>query len=165
MSQELEMRITAKVDEALAAIRQLGDRVEGAFSQIEKANERVVEAQRLMVGSTRDVITGLSGVATASFSLYNAFDRVRDMQVSVDRANLQVKQSLNSLEDAQRRYNAAVAKYGAFSEQAQAALSDLQVAQERYNVAVERAEMMQKNLNKAMAQSSFTNDSHAYNNG
>ena len=156
MSQELEFRVTAKVDEALAAVRQLGDETAEAMSQVKKANEKVVKAQEETTASARDLITGLSGVATSAFALYSAIDRVQDMQVSLDRANLAVKASLNAVEDAQRRYNAAVEKYGADSEQAKAAAEDLKLAQERYQVAVERAEMIQGNLNEAMVQSALT---------
>jgi outer membrane murein-binding lipoprotein Lpp len=45
MSQELEMRVTAKVDEALAAVRQLGDETAEAMAKIESANEDVQAAQ------------------------------------------------------------------------------------------------------------------------
>ncbi len=95
-------------------------------------------------------------MATAAFNLYNAYDRVADMQVSIDRANLTAKSTLNTLEDRQRTYNATVAKYGADSEKAKAALADLQIAEERHNVAVERAELLQENMNEAMVQSAIS---------
>ena len=105
--------------------------------------------------STQDMVTAFSGVATSVFALYNAYDNVSDMAVSVSRANLQVKSTLNSLEDAQTRYNTAVEKYGASSEQAQSAASDLSLAQERYSVAVERADMVQGNFNETIVSSAL----------
>ena len=59
------------------------------------------------------------------------------------------------VEDAQRRYNTTVEKYGAGSEQAKAAAEDLKIAQERYNVAVERADMLQGNFNETIVRSAL----------
>ncbi|MGB9774865.1 MAG: hypothetical protein ACPL4I_12780, partial [Bacteroidota bacterium] len=149
----MEAKLTVKaVDEASETLKQVGGNVQKLSQDVEEAGER----SRKLEASTRDLITGFSGVATSAFALYSAIDRVQDMQVSLDRANLAVKSSLNAVEDAQTRYNAAVEKYGADSEQAQAAAKDLQLAQERYQVAVERAEMLQGNLNEAMVQSALT---------
>ncbi|MEM3579627.1 MAG: hypothetical protein QXL54_05355, partial [Candidatus Bathyarchaeia archaeon] len=53
-------------------------------------------------------------------------------------------------EDAQRRYNEAVAKYGADSSQAKAAADDLALAEERYRVAVEAAQQAQERYNEAV---------------
>jgi hypothetical protein len=39
----------------------------------------------------KGVVTGFSGVATSAFALYNAYDRVQDMTVSVDRILSQLK--------------------------------------------------------------------------
>lgn len=106
--------------------------------------------------SARQLITGFSGVATSAFNLYNAYDRVADMQVSVDRANLTAKSTLNTLEDSQKKYSKAVADFGEDSEKAKSALADLKIAQERHDVAVERAEMIQGNLNETMIQSAIS---------
>ncbi len=102
--------------------------------------------------STRNLITGFSGLATASFSLYQSFDRYSDMAVSVDRANLAVKTSQNSLEDAQRRYNTVLANSKSTAEQVKAAKDDLALAEERVTVAVDRATMIQDNQNEALIQ-------------
>ncbi len=105
--------------------------------------------------STKDLIVNISGLATSAFSLYNAFDRVQNSELAVDKANLQVKTSLNSLEDAQRSYNDAIVKYGENSEQAQAKQKDLQLAQERYQIATEHADQTQQNLNNSMVSASL----------
>jgi hypothetical protein len=116
---------------------------------MEKAN-KTVEL------SSKQVALAVNNVATSGFAMYNAIDRVVDMQVSVDRANLTVKTSLNAVEDAQTRYNKVVEKYGPVSAEAQASQKDLQLAQERYQVSCERADMIQGNLNEAMVQSALT---------
>jgi phage-related protein len=137
------------VDKASDVIQGVANKTERSISQVEKANKKVEK-------SSKDVALAFNNVATSGFALYNAVDRVMDMQVQVDRANLAVKTSLNSVEDAQKRYNAAVEKFGVDSEQAQTASKDLQLAQERYQVACERADMIQGNLNEAMVQSALT---------
>jgi hypothetical protein len=116
---------------------------------MEKANKKVEL-------SSKQVALAVNNVATSGFAMYNAIDRVVDMQVSVDRANLQVKTSLNAVEDAQTRYNKVIEKYGPVSAEAQASQKDLQLAQERYGVAVERADMIQGNMNEVMIQSALT---------
>ena len=140
-------------DEASSVIAKASGNIERSMQNVEASSKQVAKAQQTQEISVRQLALGMNGLATSAFSLYDAVDRVQDMQVSVDRANLQVKSSLNSLEDAQRRYNNAVAKYGEDSEQAQAAQADLLVAQERHNVAIERAEMLQGNYNETIARS------------
>jgi len=137
-AEELTLKISAEVSEAVEGLKKVED-----------------ESQKLQDGM-RKLVTGLSGVATSALALYNAWDNVQDMQVSVSRANLQVQSTLNSLEDTQRRYNATVEKYGADSEQAAAAAKDLQLAQERYSVSVERADMIQGNLNETIVSSALS---------
>ncbi len=154
MSSQIDIRIKA-YDEASKTIAEASSRIKNEMAEVEAASDRVQKNQVEVTKSSRALVTGFSGVATSALSLYNAYDRVADMQVSVNRANLQVKTSSNSVEDAQRRLNAAVAKYGTDSEQAEAAADDLRLAQERYQVSVERAEMLQGNMNEAMVQSAL----------
>lgn len=148
MSTDINITLKA-IDRASATIKDVASKTEASMGQVKDANKKV-EA------SSKDVALAFNNVATSGFALYNAVDRVMDMQVQVDRANLAVKTSLNAVEDAQTRYNATVEKYGPASEQAQAAAKDLQLAQERYQVATERASMIQGNLNEAMFQSALT---------
>ncbi len=142
-------------DEASKTIADAGNKINGSLKEVEDAGKRVTQVQRQSQASTKDLALGFNNLATSAFSLYDAVDRVQDMQVSLDRANLQVKSSLNSVEDAQRRLNVAVEKYGADSDQAKAAADDLQIAQDRYAVAVERAEVVQGNMNEAMLRSAL----------
>jgi hypothetical protein len=152
-----ELTATIKaVDDASAVFEKVQSSAEESMGQVQRATQGVEAAHEQMTTNLRGVVTGFSGVATSAFALYNAYDRVQDMTVSVDRANLAVKTTLNSVEDAQRRYNATVEKYGVESEQAVSASKDLQLAQERYQVAVERADMIQGNLNETMVQSAIS---------
>jgi phage-related protein len=155
MSIGLDIPIRA-VDEATAVFRKVSDEAQRSMGAVEEATRKVELTHEQMTAGMKEVVTGFSGVATSAFALYSSYDRVQDMTVSVDRANLQVKSTFNSLEDAQRRYNAVVEKYGADSEQAVAAAKDVELAQERYQVAVERAQMMQNNLNNTMVQSAIS---------
>jgi len=143
-------------DQASSTIAAAGANISGSLDQVDASAKRVAASTQQAEFSFKSLATGIAGIATSAFNLYNAYDRVADMQVSLDRANLQVTSTLNSLNDAQTRYNAAVEKYGADSEQAKAAAADLQLAQERYTVAVERAEMIQGNLNETIVQSGIS---------
>src|SRR4030067_2233246 len=142
-------------DEASNVIAKAGNNITTSMKSVEETSNQVTKAQKEHEASKKKIGLGMNNLATSAFGLYDAVDRVQDMQVSVNRANLQVKSSLNSVEDAQRRYNATVEKYGADSEQAKAAADDLKLAQERHNIAIERAEMLQGNMNEAIARSAL----------
>ena len=137
------------VDQASDTVKKVADTTSNSLGKMEKANKKVEL-------SSKQIALAVNNVATSGFAMYNAIDRVVDMQVSVDRANLQVKTSLNAVEDAQTRYNKVIEKYGPISAEAQASQKDLQLAQERYGVAVERADMIQGNMNEVMIQSALT---------
>lgn len=155
MSTEIKILLRA-TDEATSVLKNASSNLKSSLDDVGSAGRRVKESSDHVTASSKEVALAFNNVATSGFALYNAVDRVMDMQVAVDRANLQVKTSLNAVEDAQRRYNTTVEKYGPASEQAQAAAKDLQLAQERYQVATERADMMQGNLNEAMVMSAMT---------
>jgi len=116
----------------------------------ERMGNRVEETTKRMEINYRGLITSFSGAAAAGFALYNMYDRITEIQVSVDRANVALKASLNAVEDAQRRHNIQVRKYGADSAEAAAAAADLLIAQERAEVAASRAQMAQENFNEAI---------------
>ena len=139
-------------DQASATLTEIGRNVQTLGNDLETTGNKATVAASKMQTSFRGLITGMSSVAVSAFSMYQSFDRYQDMTLQVNKANLAVKSTLNSAGDAQRTYNATVAKYGATSTQAKAALADLRVAQERHTLAVERAEMVQDNQNKAIIQ-------------
>jgi hypothetical protein len=131
------------------ALREVND----AQEDVNLLQKEVASSTRVNAASMRELTVGLSGVATAAFSLYNAFDRVSDMQLQVDRANLQVKSSADAVEDAKRRLNAAYASGD--EEKVTAATNDLRLAQERNQLATERAQQVQDNMNEAMFSSAL----------
>ncbi len=120
------------------------------------AQTELVEKTKQATINYKDLTVGIAGVATASFALYNAWDNIGDMAVSVDRANLAVKSSANSVDDAQRRLTDTLGKYGAGSKEAAAAQADLTLAQERNNVAVERADMLAGNYNETIVRGAIS---------
>jgi hypothetical protein len=147
MSEEIQILLTA-LDNASKTIADASSSVKTSLGQVESAAAQVEKTQRRTENSSKDLALGINNVATSGFSLYESFDRIEKAQLAVDRANLQVQSTTNSLEDAQRRYNDAVEKFGSDSEQAKSALADVQVAQERHNVAVERADIVQNDYNQ-----------------
>jgi len=147
MSEQIQILLTA-LDNASKTIADASNSVKASLGQVDGAAAQVEKTQKKTETSSRDLALGINNAATAGFSLYESFDRMEKAQLSVDRANLQVKSTLNSVEDAQRRYNAEIEKHGIASAEAKAALSDLQVAQERHNVAVERADVVQNDYNQ-----------------
>jgi len=155
LSTEINIYLKA-TDYASNVVTDVASKLSGSMAKIDDVNRNVKKSTENVTVSSKQMGLAFNNVATSGFALYNAIDRVMDMQVQVDRANLQVKVSLNSVEDAQKRYNATVEKFGVESEQAQSASKDLQLAQERYQVACERASMIQGNLNEAMFQSALT---------
>jgi len=140
----------------LKAVDQASDTIKGVANTTSNSLGKMETANKKVELSSKQVALAVNNVATSGFAMYNAIDRVIDMEVQVDRANLQVKTSLNAVEDAQTRYNKTVEKYGPLSAEAQASQKDLQLAQERYGVATERANMIQGNLNEVMVQSALT---------
>ena len=138
-------------DEASAIIGDAGNKITKSMNNMDKAGKQVTASQKEFTRSNKDLVVGLSSVATAGFSLYNAFDRIQSSQVALDRANLAVKTSLASVEDAEKRFTDAVAKYGETSPQAAEAARDLALAQERAAVAADRADLAQGNVNQSMA--------------
>ena len=94
--------------------------------------------------------TGISGAATASFSLYGAYDRVNNAELSLDRSNLMVKSSTKAVEDAHRSVSEAILQHGASSQEAKSAQEALSIAEDRLTLANERAQQAQENVNQSM---------------
>ena len=149
MSSQIDVRIKA-YDEASKTIADASSKIKQEMGEVEATNKRVVAAQKETAKSSRDLVTGFSGVATSAFSLYNAFNSVGDAQLKIDRVNLQVKTSHNSVENAQRSLNTAIEKYGYGSAEAEQAAVNLEVAQDRYALAVQTAEDAQDSMNETI---------------
>jgi len=149
MSSQIDIRIKA-YDEASKTVADASNKIKKEMGEVEATNKRVVAAQKETVKSSRDLITGFSGVATSAFSLYNAYGNVEDAQLKIDRSNLQVKTSHNSVENAQTSLNKALEKFGYGSAEAEQATSNLEIAQDRYALAVQTAEDAQDSMNETI---------------
>jgi len=132
--------------EAASALRDLN----AAQANVTTLQAQVGDTTKQSDASMRSFTTGISGVATASFSLYGAYDRVNESEISLDRSNLMVKSSTKSVEDAQRAVSDAIAKHGISSQEAKSAEDALSIAQDRLTLANERAQQAQENVNKSI---------------
>jgi hypothetical protein len=149
VSSQIDVRIKA-YDEASKTIADAGTKIKNEMKEVEKSTKAAAAAQKETVKSSRDLITGFSGVATSAFSLYNAFGSVGDAQMKIDRANLTVKTSHQSVQNAQNQLNKALEKYGYGSAEAEQAADNLAVAQERYALDVQAAEEAQDSMNETI---------------
>jgi hypothetical protein len=132
--------------EAATALRDLN----AAQANVSTLQAQVGVNTKQNTASMRDLTTGISGVATASFSLYGAYDRINESELSLDRSNLMVKSSTKAVEDAQRTLSNAIADHGASSQEARSASDALSIAQDRLTLADERALQAQENVNKSI---------------
>jgi hypothetical protein len=132
--------------EAASALRDLN----AAQANVSTLQGQVGATTKQNTASMRDFTTGISGVATASFSLYGAYDRINESEISLDRSNLMVKSSTKSVEDAQRTLSTAIADHGVNSQEAKSASDALSIAQDRLALADERAQQAQENVNKSI---------------
>lgn len=82
--------------------------VDNASGVVAAASDKIAETLKKASLSYKDLAVGVSGAATAGFSLYMAYDSVEKAAVQVDRAQLMVKSSVNAAEKAQLAYNDAV---------------------------------------------------------
>jgi hypothetical protein len=137
--------------EAATALRDLNS----AQSNVATLQAQVGATTEQNTASMRSFATGLSGAATASFSLYSAIDRIEQSQIRADRANLMVHSSTKAVDDAQRALSDAVSKYGPASDEAQAASERYSIAQERLAVAHDQADQAQQNVSQAIMASAL----------
>ena len=140
----------------LKAVDKASDTIKGVATTADTSLGKMKDANTKVEKSSKDVALAFNNVATSGLALYNAIDRVETAQVALDRANLAVKTTANAVEDAQRKYNATVEKFGVDSQEATLASGDLKLAQERYEVACERANLAQGNVNQAMMSAAVT---------
>ena len=146
-------KISADVDEVSNSQQKLSASVEETLPSLAdsaQAQGKVGETAEKSDVSIRGLTMGLSGVATASFSLYGAYDRVHESEISLDRANLMVETSTRSVEKAQIAVTDAVTKHGAGSQEAKSAEEALGIAEDRLTLANERAQQAQENVNKSI---------------
>ncbi len=99
--QEIEITLTA-IDDASEVIDEASKKISADVDQVSASQKDVSDAVEQSSGSLRDFTVGASGAATAGFNFYNAIDRVHESEISLDRANLMVRSSTKSVEDAHR---------------------------------------------------------------
>jgi hypothetical protein len=136
----------ANSTQAAAALRDLN----AAQANVTALQAQVGETTKQNDVSMRSFTTGISGVATASFSLYGAYDRVNESEISLDRSNLMVKSSTKAVEDAHRAVSEAIVKHGINSQEATSAEDALSIAEDRLTLANERSQQAQENVNKSI---------------
>lgn len=142
--QEVKIIIKATDDTSAAA--------QSASQNIDVLTKKTTDlnaAQQKASINSKEVVVGLSGVATSAYALYMGYDNLLDSQVNVNKSITAAKAAANSAEDAQVRYTAVVVKFGAASPEAKAALDDLNIAKERAINADERAAVVQGNLSES----------------
>ena len=132
--------------QAAAALRDLN----AAQANVTTLQAQVGQTTKQNEASMRSFTTGISGVATAAFSLYGAYDRVNESEISLDRSNLMVKSSTKAVEDAHRAVSDAIAKHGVNSQEAKSAEDALSIAEDRLTLANERSQQAQENVNKSI---------------
>ncbi len=137
--------------EAAAALRDFNS----AQANVAYLQTQVGATTEQNTASMRSFATGLSGAATASFSLYSAIDRIEQSQIRADRANLMVHSSTKAVDDAQRALSDAVSKYGPASDEAQAASERYSIAQERLAISHDQADQAQQNVSQAIMASAL----------
>jgi hypothetical protein len=127
--QELTISIVAS-DEFSSAFEDLGVESQQASEDI----TQVTEASGLSAQQMAHLGSQMAGVTAGGVMLSDSFLRVQDAQLRLQNAQ-------DNLTKATDAYNAAVAKYGPNSQQAQSALLSLQNAQDNVTVATNRAQM------------------------
>ena len=147
--QEIEITLTA-IDDASEVIDEASKKISADVDQVSASQKDVSDAVEQSSGSLRDFTVGASGAATAGFNFYNAIDRVHESEISLDRANLMVRSSTKSVEDAHRAVTVAISLHGAGSQEAQKAEETLSIAEDRLTLSNEKAEQAQDNVNKSM---------------
>jgi hypothetical protein len=152
---DILISVKGNLQENLYSLNNALGKVQNEVTKTVGATDQLGTGFKKVEVSTKDYLLAVNNVATGMMSLYDAYDRVKDYTIRLDKANLQLSSSTNSLNDAQTRYTAAVEKYGPASDQAVAALDDLKVAQERVAVATERVDLMQENYAETMARSAM----------
>jgi hypothetical protein len=128
---------------AVGGMQSLQTSTDGATSSISSMGNTVQETGANVLW-TRSNILLLAG--TVSMLAHDVM-QYRTTEVALERAQYTHNVTVNSLADAQQRYNDALVKYGGGSVQATAAAQDLALAQERESVASDRLSLAQDRQN------------------
>jgi hypothetical protein len=118
------------------------------MQQVSDSQAKISETTKQNTASTKDFAVGMSGVATAGFGLYSAYDRVHESEVALDRSNLVLQTSTNGVEKAENALQAAQAKGDPVA--IKQATDNLDLARQRLQVSTERQQLAEDNVNKSM---------------
>ncbi|MEM3489278.1 MAG: hypothetical protein QXO75_06460 [Nitrososphaerota archaeon] len=146
---EINIKVTANTQQAQSALKDLGEEAKSMGNKFQEG------AQRTRASLT-EVVTSTTNVANSFMALYNLYDMVHDRQLALDRANLRLSRSQDTLREAQEAYNKAVAEFGLGSQKAQEAYKHLQDAQEQVRINQETVAARQNDLNKAYVMAATT---------
>jgi exonuclease VII small subunit len=130
------------------AAQQSGDRIKTAGSDIQSTTSRLSDFKSNLAG----VVGSFTAIGNGALDIMRSFTQLEQAQIRLDTANKRVQSTTIALEAAQRKYNDAVAKYGANSQQAQTAAQKLEVATKNHEIAVDRANLQQEKFNETLAE-------------
>ena len=150
--QEVEGKTQELADTTSTATQTMAN----SFGQVEESAAGVGAATEKVTSSFSDSVVAMNSLALSGATLFMSFERVEKAEVAVDRANLMVQRSAETVDQAQKNLAESIDKYGANSEQAVDAADKLRIAQEALSVAQERAGISTNNLNQAMVYSALT---------
>jgi hypothetical protein len=137
----------------------MGNAYESASSQVNEINAQYANVNTSVKSTTESFssqVLSVNNLALSGATLFMAFERIENSQVMLDRANLLVQKSTNSLTSAQETYNEDLAQYGPYAQQTIDAAAKLSTAQDSLTVANERVDMAQRNLTNSMIYASLT---------
>ena len=98
----------------------------------------------------------MNTAALSAAGLAMSVGNIENSEVSLDRAHVTLEKDTNAVQSAQEKYNEAVGKYGANSQQAIDASDKLKAAQDALSVAQERVDEAQRNMNQTIVMSALT---------
>jgi len=142
MSQtDVRILVRAEVQQAISEMRKTGEAAKTTAQDIESSG-------RQMRSSFMETVGTAQNVANSMIAMYHTVDNVQKANLALDRANLRVSNSLDTVAKAQNNYNGAIEKFGAGSPEAIDALKQLDDAQEKLRIDQETAAQRQQDLNE-----------------
>jgi hypothetical protein len=132
--------------DALGGFNQLGNTITDAGTKASTAGSKFSS----FASGLKNQAGAIASVVGSGFLLFNMYDQVTDAQLRADKASTALARSNLQVERAQSALAAAIAKFGAGSQQAATAQDALNVALSRQKNAAESARDAQQGLGQAM---------------
>ena len=108
MGQESVNILINAIDNASATLKKIEQSTATMANGMESAaakSEKLSQSNQRMSLSAKDLVYSFAAIGTSLMSLWNAYDRIVDSQMYIDRANLRVTKTQESLNDAYQKYN------------------------------------------------------------